>query len=94
MARRTEKSPLVLILDARGTHKPAKSRFGRKLFFQSIFGVEKWGVGPRNEYSEMAGGPLKEDKRRYETDRFPQKRRRKDSDYEIKKKGTKEGRNK
>ena len=66
MARGMEKSPLVVILDARGTHKPAKSRFGRKLFFQSIFGVEKGGVGPRNEYSEMAGGPLKEDKRKYE----------------------------
>ena len=65
MARGMEKSPLVVILDARGTHKPAKSRFGRKLFFQSIFGVEKGGVGPRSEYKEMACGPLKEDNRRY-----------------------------
>ena len=77
MARGMEKSPLVVILDARGTHKPAKSRFGRKLFFQSIFGVEKGGVNPRSEYSEMAGGPLKEDKRRYETDCFPLKKKKK-----------------
>ena len=77
MARDMEKSLIVVILDAPGTHKPAKSRFGRKLFFQSIFGVEKGGVGPRNEYSEMAGSPLKEDKRRYETDCFPFKKKKK-----------------
>ena len=62
MARGMEKSPLVVILDARGTHKPAKSRFVGSCFFQSIFGVEKGGGGPRNEYEEMAFGPLKDDK--------------------------------
>ena len=76
MARGMEKSPLVVISDVRGTHKPAKSRFGRKLFFLSIFGVEKGGVGPREEYEEVAGGPLKEDKRRYETDCFPLKKKK------------------
>ena len=43
MARGTGKSPLVVISDARGTHKPAKSRFVGTCFFQSIFGVEKGG---------------------------------------------------
>ena len=63
-------------------------------FFQSTFGVEKGGEGPRRKYSEMAGGPLQEDKRRYETDCFPLKKKKRRFYYEVKKKGTKEGRNK
>ena len=77
MARVMEKSPLVVILDARGTQKPAKSRFSRKLFFSINFRGRKGGVGPRKEYSEMAGGPLKEDKRRYEMDYVPLRKKMK-----------------
>ena len=65
MARGAEKSLWAFILEARGTHKPEKNWFRGGCFVESIFGVEKGGVGPRNEYMEMACGPFKEDNRRY-----------------------------
>ena len=60
-----EKSLWAVILEARGTHKPGKNRFLGGCFFESFFVVEKGGVNPRKEYSEMACSPLKEDNRRY-----------------------------
>ena len=65
MARGVEKSLWTVILEARGTHKPEKNMFRGGCFFESIFGLEKGGVNPRNEHMEMACGPLKEDNGRY-----------------------------
>ena len=65
MARGVEKSLWTFILEARGTHKPQKNRFRGGCFFESIFGVETGGVGPRDEYNDMVCGRSKEDNRRY-----------------------------
>ena len=70
MARGVEKSLRAVILEARGTHKPEKIGFVEALFF-SRFSESKRGDMPRGEYREMACGPLKEDKRRYEMDYVP-----------------------
>ena len=55
MARGVEKSLRAVILEARGTHKPEKSRFRGGSFFQSIFGVEKGGVMPRGAEGSHRG---------------------------------------
>ena len=84
-----------------GSHfgRPGDTQTCKKsIWSEAVFSVDfrsrKGGVGPRREYSEMAGGPFKEDKRRYETDCFPVKKKKIRFWLWNKEKGTKEGRNK
>ena len=69
MARGMEKPPLVVILDAGGHTNLQKIDFSEAVFFSVDFRVEKGVKGPRSEYGEMAGGPLKKPKK-HETDCF------------------------